>query len=784
LSNPEPANPEPAYEPRRPWLFAAAAFTLWPALLSLPMLAGKWLASSWSDQYNAGLPFLTWGAEWFKRTGHFPLWNPELFGGLPYVAAGHGDIFYPTWLLRYVVSFVTAGNFSFFIHYVLAGLFTYLLLRRLRVSWMGSVVGGLAYELSGLIASYPSPGHDGKLFASTALPLAFLALVIALRDRRWHGYPLLTVAVALSLLGHFQLAYYLLIAAGIFALYLTFEEAGGAGVPERVGRLALALAAVLLAFGIAAIQVVPFFSYIPFSPRAEGYGGFAASTSYAIPWVHVPEFFIKNFVGSVTTYWGPNGLKFHSEYLGLPVVALAAFGAFTRGRRRLLLWLGGLGLLYLLISLGAATPFYRVWWTLMPLVKKTRAPGMAFFVVAFVVAIFAALGAERAARGESRRAALSMVIAGAAVALLGVTGAFGHFAEGLARSVQLATGYSTMGPARADQPAILFGALTSGVALAAVGLALLGVVHERLGARPLALALILVIGTDLWLNARHFWHYTSRYARDPVIEHIAATPPPYRVFDLGGSYPGSSLMAFDIPQVRGYHGNELRFYDDLLGGKNVWANVGHLKLWDLLAVRFAIAPPGALRGDSIDGYHAVMSATTSEGQRVQLFERNEAAPYARVVPAAIKVDSASAVPLLLDPRLDYSRLVVFTRNQPVTPAPVTTLPEPSPSRASVTSWQPGSMTVRLDPPPPAPGYLLVSENWYPDWQATVDGRPADVVRGDESFITVALPAGARVVDLRFRSRPYQWGRAVTCASLGLLALAFLIPPLAARRRHG
>lgn len=784
MSHPEPANPEPAYEPRRPWLLAAAAFTLWPALLSLPMLAGKWLASSWSDQYNAGYPFLSWGAEWFKRTGHFPLWNPDLFGGLPYVAAGHGDIFYPTWLLRYVVSFVTAGNFSFFIHYVLAGLFTYLLLRRLRVSWMGSVVGGLAYELSGLIASYPSPGHDGKLFASTALPLAFLALVIALRDRRWHGYPLLTVAVALSLLGHFQLAYYLLIAAGIFALYLTFEEAGGAGAPERVGRLALALAAVLLAFGIAAIQVVPFFSYIPFSPRAEGYGGFAASTSYAIPWVHVPEFFIKNFVGSVTTYWGPNGLKFHSEYLGLPVVALAALGAFTRERRRLLLWLGGLGLLYLLISLGAATPFYRVWWTLMPLVKKTRAPGMAFFVVAFVVAIFAALGAERAARGASRRAALSMVIVGAAVALLGVTGAVGHFAEGLARSVQLATGYSTMGPARADQPAILFGALTSGVALAAVGLALLGVVHERLGARPLALALILVTGADLWLNARHFWHYTSLYGRDPVLQQIAATPPPYRVFDLGGSYPGSSLMAFDIPQVRGYHGNELRFYDDLLGGKNVWANVGHLKLWDLLAVRFAIAPPGALRGDSIEGYHPVMSATTTEGQRVQLFERDEAVPYARVVPAAIKVDSASAVPLLLDPRLDYSRLVVFTRNQPVTPAPVTTLPEPSPSRASVTSWQPGSMTVTLDPPPPSPSYLLVSENWYPDWQATVDGHPAAVLRGDESFITVPLPAGAKAVSLRFRSRPYAWGRAVTCASLGLLALAFLIPPLAARRRHG
>jgi len=68
----------------------------------------------------------------------------------------------------------------------------------------------------------------------------------------------------------------------------------------------------------------------------------------------------------VDTYWGSNQLKFHSEYLGLPVVVLAALSVTAPERRRQILWLGGIGLLFLLISLGAATPFYRVWWTLMP----------------------------------------------------------------------------------------------------------------------------------------------------------------------------------------------------------------------------------------------------------------------------------------------------------------------------------------------------------------------------------------------------------------------------------
>jgi len=105
--------------------------------------------------------------------------------------------------------------------------------------------------------------------------------------------------------------------------------------------------------------VLPFVHYIPFSPRAQGFHGFAGSTSFAIPWSHVPEFVLKHFAGSRETYWGPNGLKLHSEYLGLPVVALAALGALAKERRRLVVWVGGLGLLFLLVSLGAGTPFYR-----------------------------------------------------------------------------------------------------------------------------------------------------------------------------------------------------------------------------------------------------------------------------------------------------------------------------------------------------------------------------------------------------------------------------------------
>ncbi|PYO78883.1 MAG: hypothetical protein DMD67_04110 [Gemmatimonadetes bacterium] len=145
-----------------------------------------------------------------------------------------------------------------------------------------------------------------------------------------------------------------------------------------------------------------------------------------------------------------------------------------------------------MISLGAATPFYTLWWALMPLVKKTRAPGMAFFVVAFVTALFAALGVDRALATRSRRGMTVALIVGAVVTLLGITGAFGQLAEGFASGIQAITGRNAVAAATADGPAILWGAASSGLALAAVAL-VLGYGADRLTPRLQALALVLML---------------------------------------------------------------------------------------------------------------------------------------------------------------------------------------------------------------------------------------------------------------------------------------------------
>lgn len=797
---------EAAFEPKHPTLTALACLSAWVFVLSLPLWRGQFLGGLYSDQFHSGYAYRHWLAEMWRTTGSVPLWNPEMFGGIPFVAAMHGDIFYPTSLLRLVLPTGLAMGLGFVIHYVLAGLFVYLLLRLLRTTWPGALAGGFAYQLSGVIGSYVQPGHDGKLFVTTLLPLALIGLVLGMRDRKWEGYGVLAFAVGLALLSpQAQMTYYLLIVAGIFALYLVFGEQPNRPVGDRLGRLALALGAVVLGFGVGMIQILPFYEYLPFSPRSEGYYGWEGAISYAIPWSHVPELFLSGFAGTTPdrTYWGGNALKLHSEYLGLAALALALFGALDRSRRRLVGWLLGIAALFALVGLGGGTPFYRLWWSLMPFVKQTRAPGMALFVVALVVAMLAGFGVDRWTRQRARPWTVAWTAAGAVVMLLAMAGGFGMLAEFLAHGGgPVASGMPDA--LRAARPGILRGAALSGAALLALGGIAYAAGRGRLPPAALAFALPALVSADLWLNARGFWRYSESptsgvYTGDAITETLRDARLPYRVIDLSDSgldvYPGASLMAFDIPQILGHHGNQLHAFNELMGGKNQWRYLlTGRRLWDLFAVQYVLLPSGVDLSAQLPAYadlhldfDTVLTAVpASSGVTADLLARRAPVPYARVVAAAVKVPDEEAIPNVADARsrLPLDRVVLLDPDAPVEPAAVDSLPPALDVAATVAEWAPGRMTIRIDPAPERAAYLLVSENFYPGWTAAVDGDAAPVLRGDVSLITVPLPAGAREVSLAFTSPSYDRGRLATFFSLAAVAGLILVPGVLRRARRG
>jgi len=771
--------------PRFAFGWAALVYLFSTLSLGYPALVGKFLVNSHSDQYIAGYAFREFAAASLRNTGHFPLWNPYLFGGMPYIAAMHGDIFYPTFLLRMIMPTDAAMTWGFIIHVFLSGLFTYGFLRAIGYGFYGALIGGLAYMMSGQIASYVSPGHDGKLFVSALFPLALWILYRGMRGGRNWTWGAFALVVGLCVLSpHPQLLQYLLLTCGAYALFLAFATIEGIKLPSNValGRLALAFVSVLVGLAIGAVQYLPVREYVKWSPRAGGLPDYRVATSYAWPPEEIFNSYLPQFSGMLNNYWGRNGIHLHSDYVGVIVLILAgaAFIGLRENpkRKQILFWSIAL-LVSLLWSLGSATPFYRIPYALVPGTKYFRAPATIFFVGTLAIAVLAATGAERFLQLRVRRKyVVGWLIFGGVVAVLASLGALTSIAESFADD-------RLLDRVQANKAAVFLGAWRSFGFVLIMAALWFAVDQRRVSTKAAAWAVAVLMAVDLWTIERIYWMFSPpasvTYASNQIIDTLHKESQPYRVFAFpvrntqgpDAILTGDALMSHGIRNLLGYHGNQLGRYNELIGLNSEDNRVFTPNVLQLTNTRYFLTniPELPFVGNTKLAGGPVVDPS---GDTLYLYKLNANNPYAWVTPIAVKAPDDQVLATVLNPRFDVTRAALFDTSAKVTGAQnVQSLPAPLAITTTVRRYEPGRAQIDLSAPAPAGSSLIVSENFYPGWVATADGKPAKLGRADYSLIGVELPEGARSVELKFTSPAYDRGKTITwfAIMLGILMLA-------------
>ncbi len=228
------------------WRRHRLALVLFPLLalgvFAKPLLLGEVPAFRDHRDYFQPLRYYT-AVE--LRSGHLPLWNPYSASGEPWLANPQTAVFYPPAWIFVVLPFPTAYVLFLALHLAILGYGTYLMLS-LRVSREAAIAGAVALTFCGPIFSLIDISNNLTTFAW--LPWVIWCALGEAPARRAGA------VLALCFLGGEP--FYAGMGAVLYAL-----------IVRRPGRIA---ATGLIAFGLSAIQLLPFLEMLRGSDRAAG----------------------------------------------------------------------------------------------------------------------------------------------------------------------------------------------------------------------------------------------------------------------------------------------------------------------------------------------------------------------------------------------------------------------------------------------------------------------------------------------------------------------------------
>ncbi len=746
-----------------------------------------------SDQIQAGVFFRSFYVDFVSEHGEVPVWNPYQYCGIPYIDGFHGDTFYPFSIIKFFMSVYRALGWNMLLHVFLAGITMFFCARVFKRSQMASVLAAVAYMFAAYFVSQVSPGHDGKMFVTSLFPLTLMFIELGFRGRPLLYFSLLGLTIGIIILTpHPQMAYYCLWACAFYFVFkLAFKYIENKSIPSLVRPTSLFVLAVVIGLAISAIHFYPGYKYVKeYSPRADEKRGEEWARSWSLGWEETVSLVVPEFCGvsgdQGNSYWGKNAFKDNSEYAGA-VPLLMALVAIIMIRSRKTWFFGGLALFAVIYGLAGNTPFFYLFYHIIPNVKSTRAWSMIMFLFSFSISLLAAFGLDfiieqsRKLKGQQRRALNISLFALPGAVFLGALffAAAPEAAIGLYKSIF----YSTMDNQKNMILNQHLGTITSGFWITSLFLIAASVSAWLYSRKKAALVILWVIIAVAFVDAYRFdnqfirtYNQASTFSPTPISDFFKKAPGKFRVLDMTGPYlPTNYLPMFGIEEMTSYHGNQPRWYHKLLGG-TAMTNLGRPNLIDMTNTRyFLVSPVSPISGDKLS---AAGFPEVARWQNLQVFENRAANDRAIMIHDwMIDSDEDKIDQMILMPSFDPKKQVGLFQDPGI--VAVTDSGLIAGDEVTIEKYENDYVSIMTNSQ--ADGILVLADNWFPDWKGFLDGEEVEVMRANGAFRGVVVPAGEHEVEFKYISSSQKTGRMLTLA--GLLAVGLGIAGSVISRRR-
>jgi len=756
--------------PRRD-LLAATLYCLAATVLFFrgPLLMGRYYHIPY-DLADFHYPLLALIASSLKEYGCLPWWNPYSYMGEPFFSNVQAAMFYPPTLLTAVAGNALSGRVTIWwmglllaAHVALAGVGAYRLLRAVGVGFRAALAGTTVYHLGAFFTAQTQ--HLGAICVAAWLPWVLCALRRLEEKRDWPSVALAGLAIGLMVLTGFPPAWL----PAIFLLplfYAWWMWQRHPGFDWKAHARPAALLAVAAALGLLISAV----SWLPGSQLAErsvAQWRFPAQALEGVPLEALTSLFWPNLFNQLRgDFWHSVNPAMVYLYQGIPALLLVLAGLtwllrssaarpFLAGAAVSGMWM-----------FGVSFPISTLLYLLYPnVVRRGIYPTMLLAYFSLFFAVLAAMALDGWERGERSRLFPAGICARAAIVALAaglVTCAAGNYVAGM--------------PPAAIRAASAGGSLV----LAAAVLGLCGLIarHAAAGrmtrARASALLCALIL-FDLIAVGSHSMFNAGSGDGDPPHAEVAwlkarlGAQPVYRIdtSDVGYAWQ-TKLPRWQLPSANGMNPLLLK---DVVMYRKLFSRVDDRQfvlespqspLLDLAGIRYVVTSSVSLPG--MERVHA--------GDR-NIFANRRAFPRYFLVGAvtgARGIEEAAAK--IHYGAVDPSRIVVVPDSdvslfgalgQPAASGELGTV--------ELLSWSPNEIRVRTVASRPAA--LVITDTYWPDWKASVDGKAQPLVRADGLFRAVPVPAGSHEIQMKIAPSLLYAGAALSLGGLLLTACCLL-----------